>query len=542
MLLAVFAIAVLCSALFAWVALWRFPEFRSREAKVGEYRRDVVTAARAASSRLPSILGPSVLLATTVALTFGLRDSRVHEEVVILTLVLVWAETGVGWADDWQKSRGAGLSERVRLLAHCAVTVVAVVGAWQIGPYAASSFIEHALTSLAAGALFLFLVLSTGFTDGVDGLTNTLAVLGAAALIVWSLIHGNATTLMIAVALGGGAVVATVFNAPSNWTRNGSVPRRARAYLGDSGALLYGSFFAAIAIMQPSFELAPLLVAAVTLDGLSVFIQTGLLTPLFRRRLVFERFRRLPTFVPHTEFPVPFLSTPMHQHLNLTGMRPVQVVGSLAIFQVVTAALALAGLAIPIVTIRVLLWLGSVAVLVLPFIVLPSTRGLHIGVVDAPGETAVTIRRGLPFRLRSQPLWRTVEAIPLLREHDIPPGVLGRALHRYDVFAACAVGLHAIGADAESAVFLRRIPPLNLLLRPEAALLSVHLLPRDSDHITATVLAWRQAARAVFQEGRIDLSLKQLSCDAAKSGDHILAAALLRQVRAGDHDCPEASS
>src|SRR5207249_11453357 len=60
---------------------------------------------------------------------------------------------------------------------------------------------------------------------------------------------------------------------------------------------------------------------AFVLEGLSALIQGRVLTRrIFRRRLLMLRFASSDhKNVPHTEFPLPFLATPLHHHFDLIG-------------------------------------------------------------------------------------------------------------------------------------------------------------------------------------------------------------------------------
>ena len=58
---------------------------------------------------------------------------------------------------------------------------------------------------------------------------------------------------------------------------------------------------------------------AFVLEGLSVLISARIMTRFFRRHLQILRFANTDKFVPHTEFPLPFLATPLHHHFDLLG-------------------------------------------------------------------------------------------------------------------------------------------------------------------------------------------------------------------------------
>ena len=57
---------------------------------------------------------------------------------------------------------------------------------------------------------------------------------------------------------------------------------------------------------------------AFVLEGLSALISARVLTRFFRNRLQILSFASSHEFVPHTEFPLPFLATPLHHHYDLS--------------------------------------------------------------------------------------------------------------------------------------------------------------------------------------------------------------------------------
>ena len=121
--------------------------------------------------------------------------------------------------------------------------------------------------------------------------------------------------------LGTGAILGYLpWNWPSAWAaRRGKATRRAKIYMGDSGALGLGGLLAMIAIFSRNELLLLLIGGSFVLEGASAFISTRVLVRIFRRRLQLLRFLSSSEFVPHTEFPLPFLATPLHHHFDLLG-------------------------------------------------------------------------------------------------------------------------------------------------------------------------------------------------------------------------------
>lgn len=519
--------AALVTALVGLLLLRLFPNFRSREQKSGEYRRDVVAAAKAGSSRLSAVVGPAMLLGLAAAIIPCAAYWPSAAPRLGYLLALCALEWLLGWLDDLRKARrGLGLGERSRLLAHGAIALLAGGGYIGLGFAGAAGFWGQLGAFVVVVIAFMYLVLSAGFSDGVDGLTASLTALSALAFGVLGVLAGRAALGLGAGATLGMALGALALNTPSDWTRTGTVPRRARAYLGDSGALLGGAAVALVAVTGGVIAVLPLLAAGFVVEGSSVFLQTGLLTPLFRRGLRLRRFRAAPTLVPHTEFPLPFLATPLHHHLNLVGLRPLQCQALFWRLQVVAAALGIGATLVPAAWPRAALWLAGLLALLLPLSALAALQPLFLSEErTASGEVALTICRGRPWQLWSLRLYRPVERLPGLRLPDGARGLLERPLKRYDALCLAAEAALAAGRPAEAQALLRRVPALNLLLRPEAALLAASLGEREGA-LDDLLHGWQAALRPHYQEGRLELVIDELRERALAAGQPALAAAL----------------
>ncbi len=530
---AVAAVSAACAAglltvLASEAGLRLFPDFRSREQKSGEYRRDVTTAAAAGSSRLPSVVGPAMLLALTVVVLAAAWVWRAGAPSMLYLLGLCWLETLLGWLDDLRKSRGQGLSERSRLAAHLAIAVLAAVFYAVLGFGRHASVAGQIVAAVIVGVAFLYIVLSAGFSDGVDGLTVSLTGITGLAYVVLGVWWSAEALGLTAGAVAGVALGALVVNAPSNWTRTGMARRRARGYIGDSGALLAGAAVAGLAITSGTLALLPLLAAGFVLEGGSVFLQTGLLVPLFRRGLRPRRFRDSPTLVPHTDFPLPFLATPLHHHLNLAGLQPLQVGATFWLIQGCAAILGLAAAAIAPPLARAGLWVAGVGAVLMVTVVMAGAKPQFLTKDETSGD--LRLCRGLPLQLWRLRLYRDAERAPGVQAAGCVVPWLDRPLHRYDCLCLAALAAADQGASDAATRLIRRVPTLNLLLRPEAALL-VAQQADQRDELVTVVQTWRSALRQVYQEGRVDLLLSDLSGLADARHEPALADALRGQIR-----------
>src|SRR5205085_7217198 len=168
--------------------------------------------------------------------------------------------------------------------------------------------------------------LSVDFSDGLDGLAGGLVF--SAALAFGIIITGNIDpqhpeeiVLEVMSLLCAASTLGYLpWNWPSAWAaRRGSAKRRAKIYMGDSGALGLGGILAMIAIFYRQESLLLMIGGAFVLEGLSALMSAKVMTPFFRKRLQMLRFASTPVHVHHTEFPLPFLATPLHHHFDLIG-------------------------------------------------------------------------------------------------------------------------------------------------------------------------------------------------------------------------------
>ena len=251
----------------------------------------------------------------------------------------------IGFIDDIQKSiRKQGLSERTSLmLATVAAAGAAVV--YASTPASTSVFsmriwvgADIAGNILFAGwtfILFMVIVISTGISDGVDGLTpglGMIAAIGIALACTVKMIAAGPAWMVAGISAG-----ILLLNLPSTWTPQSTKKRRARIYLGDSGALTLGALLTAAALTAGVDLLLPLISAIIILEGLSSVVQAKVCVPLCRR------FKRLGgpqhKSMHHSEFPLPFVTTPLHYHLEFIGLDRLKLVGAMWLLASIAAAI-----------------------------------------------------------------------------------------------------------------------------------------------------------------------------------------------------------
>ncbi len=458
--LLVFVACAIASLLLCGVAKALFPTFRSGEYKGGTHRQDLSPdGTEIKTIELPLVGGPAFILAIVssgLAIGYFLHFSSTQWTLLLIGLGAMSGFGLVGFIDDWHKvHRNEGISEYAKLFGVLSVSMAAGLFYFFLLPSGRESYgvyidifknlvCAHPHTqqqpcSVAYGQvayfgwlIFLTLMigfigtvtsLSVDFSDGLDGLAGGLVFTAALAfgIIVTGIIQqGNQAGIVLEVLslLCAGAVFGYLpWNWPSSWAarpNRSKAKRRAWIYMGDSGALGLGGILAIIAIFSREEVLLLMVGGAFVLEGLSALVSARLMTPFFRRKLQILRFASSDTFVTHTEFPRPFLATPMHCHFDLLGWdRRLLVYGAWALGAMFAALGVMVGIA-PATWQR---YLGRILVLILALIVWSSgswTKGYFIG--KHPADQRKRRRRlalyyGFPYRLLGIKLYHLVEII-----------------------------------------------------------------------------------------------------------------------------------
>lgn len=513
-------IFIACSALsyvLCGLARRLFPRFRSGEHKPGTHRPDMPLGGREIKNvELPLVGGPAFTIATVVTgLAAGYLLKFSYEQWTLLFIAL-GATIGymiVGFIDDWNKVySNEGISERAKFLGVFFVSVTAAVlyfalspaGRVSYSPYKDLPFI-HALlcndpkagdalvceVSFGQVAFFgwlIFLIILTGitgsltslsvdFSDGLDGLSGGLVFSAAIAfgIVISGIINQqNGIVLEVLSLLCAGSVLGYLpRNWPSSWkARWGKAPRRAKIIMGDSGSLSLGGMLAMIAIFLRQEYLLFMIGGVFVLEGLSALISARLMTRFFRRRLQLLRFASSKEFVPHTEFPLPFLATPLHHHFDLLGWdRRRLVYGAWALGACFAVLGVFSGLA-PYPWER---WLARILVLILAWIVWSSgswSKRYFVGLHPAQStrRRRLALYYGYPYTLMGINLYHLVEIIEASEDMIETPAeniALWQRMNIYDARAMLGLYCYRAGYYPAALTHWTLIPERNRVQRPE---------------------------------------------------------------------------
>ncbi|GCF07677.1 hypothetical protein KDI_12410 [Dictyobacter arantiisoli] len=449
----------------------------------------------------------------------------------ILLLIALGAMLGymlVGFIDDWRKVyRNEGISEIFKFSAVFLVGAVAAAlyffllpqsgqisySLWKDLPIL-NTFLcprpipgHSEICSVAGNPVsyygwLIFLMLMTGvvgsltsisvdFSDGLDGLAGGLvfsASLGI-GIVVTGLVgtQPNGVVLEVLALLGAGGVLGYLpLNWPSAWSaRRGHATRRAKIIMGDSGALGMGGLLSMIAIFSRNETLLLMIGGAFVLEGLSALISARLLTRFFRRYLTILRFANTNKFVPHTEFPLPFLATPLHHHFDLLGWDRRRLVYAAWALGACFAAL---GIVVSLVPFSWQRYIGRFLILLLAILIWSSgswSKNYFVG-KHSDGRTRrqrLALYYGYPFAIMRIKLYHMVEVTEASEDVIETPAEELALWQRMTIFDARAMlGLYCYRAGYYPAALAQwtRIPERNRVLRPEI----VHLLNEVDNQLT----------------------------------------------------------
>lgn len=502
-LLLIFTTCAVISLLLCGIARKLFPKFRSGEYKPGPHRSDLpvmpASGREIKTIELPLVGGPAFTLAilgTGIAAGFLLKFSSAQWTLLLIGLGATFGYMIVGFIDDWHKVHSnEGLSERTKFAGVFFVSMAAAFFYYWLlpdgkTPYSPYLDIFGKLFYTVPYLWLIFLMLLTGvigsvtslsvdFSDGLDGLAGGLVFSTALAfgIIVTGIIdrqHPEGIVMELLALLCAGSVLGYLpWNWPSSWAaRRGSAKRRAVIYMGDSGALSLGGILAMIALLSRNELLLLMIGAAFVLEGLSALISAKVLTRFFRRHLQSLRFMSNREYVPHTEFPLPFLATPLHHHFDLLGWdRRRLVYGAWAL----GACFAVLGVMVGLDPITWQRWVGRFLVVLLAWIVWSSgswTRRYFVG--KHPAERTrrrrLALFYGFPFRLMGFRLYHLVEVIEASEDVIETPAEEIALWQRMNIFDARAMlGLYCYRAGYYPAALAQwtRIPERNRALRPD---------------------------------------------------------------------------
>lgn len=508
------------SLIICLIARHLFPHFRSGEHKPGVFRPDQSTGSfrfdlnssnrrveqpaggrEVSAMELPLVGGPAMTLAAigaSVITGWLLNISR--DQWVLLTILLAGLAgfTLVGFVDDFQKfRRGTGISELQKFIGVLLVSLLVGAALNRLVPSAKHAYSPYSDVPLLgtiiqhvhfAWPIFFLLLTSTvssatslsvDFSDGLDGLAGGLIVSAALAFAVIILAQhdpGNDPLVLVGLAAAGAALGFLPHNWPSAWAARGPsrlVQRAARIYMGDSGALGLGGLLGLIAIVSRQ-ELPLIFIGgAFVLEGFSALYQGRILTRFFRRFLSVIRYTNAKATVPHTEFPLPFMATPMHHHFDLLGWDRRRLVYGAWTLGAGFATLAVAAALAPFTWER---YLARFVALLIAIVVWRSGRwtrhyfvGLHPFKKSGPRQLALFY--GYPFLLFGKPMYHLVEIVPEVSEdaiqNPIEEAFLWQRVTIYD--ARTTLGYFCYRANYYTAAInqWKRIPRPNLHMRPQ---------------------------------------------------------------------------
>jgi phospho-N-acetylmuramoyl-pentapeptide-transferase len=409
------------------------PGFISREKKEGAYRIEDMRRMDPVSTKLPHSGGIAVLIGFTITLLVSSNLGLVSASFRWF-LLPIWGFSIAGLLDDIRKTQGTGISQRTKLIFVASFSfLLTLVLYFRFGfnsPYTPYNQVSYFLIPAIWFIWFVIMsvtittttTLATGFSDGMDGLLAGLWLIAALAYATFSTIHQAVISSVISFALVGAAASFLLFNLPSAWAAGKPrTLRRARLYLGETGSMMVGSTFAFLAILSQT-ELTWAVIGGVfVLEGATAFYQAKMLTPFFRRFLTLPRHIHNGNghSFPHTEFPLPFLSTPYHCHLDLLGLGRLKIVYMFWALGLMLAVLGVTSVLVNELFAKVVIWLTGVSLIAAFWIFGVWTKSVFLGFYKSnDGKILLSVKRGKPYKLFGRKIYWN-EEITELREVDL---------------------------------------------------------------------------------------------------------------------------
>ncbi|HEV2471290.1 MAG TPA: hypothetical protein VGS41_01410 [Chthonomonadales bacterium] len=491
------------SLVLCFIGKLLFPKFRSGELKLGPHRADMHDASgrEIKTIELPLVGGPAMTLAIIamgIGAGFFFNFNPGQWTLLIIALSATLGFMIVGLVDDWYKvHKSEGISERSKAGGVVVVSMAAAFFYYWLTtqgrqPYSPYSDILGPLFSHFPLAWLICLMLVTGligsvtsisvdFADGLDGLAGGLVFSATLAfgIIFTGLLnpkHPEGIVLEVLALLSTGSVLGYLpWNWPSSWAaRRSTAKRRAKIYMGDSGALALGGIMAMVAIFSRNEILLLMIGCAFVLEGLSSLISAKVLVRFYRKHLQLLRYASQREFVPHTEFPKPFLATPLHHHFDLLGWdRRRLVYGAWAL----GACFATIGVFVAFAPETWQRYLGRILVLLLAWAIWSSgswSRRYFVG--KHPAERTrrrrLALYYGYPYRIMRMPLYHLVEVIDANEDVIETPAeelALWQRMNIYDARAMLGLYCYRAGYYPAALAQWNRIPEANRKLRPNIA-------------------------------------------------------------------------
>jgi hypothetical protein len=250
--------------------------------------------------------------------------------------------------------------------------------------------------------------------------------------------------------------------------------------MGDTGSLALGGLLALVAIIS-RLEFVLLFIGGVfVLEGLSALISARILVRFFRKFLRLERYNSSGRGFLHTEFPLPFLATPMHHHYDLLGWDRKRLVYGAWLLGTGLGVLGVASVIGTFTWQRYLARFAALLVIAFVWQTGPWTRSFFIGIhrpvadVDSVSKppSVLGLYYGFPFRLFGRRLYGEVDTTSITSEAFHSPAEKLFLWQRMSVFDARSVlGFYCYqeGAIDDALRVWGRIPKGNLEKRPDIA-------------------------------------------------------------------------
>lgn len=275
-----------------------------RQLKVGQSIREEGPKSHYEKAGTPTMGGIVFVIATVLSMIIFNKEAFFSMEGIMITIVFL-SYFAIGLYDDLLiviKKKNDGLSVKTKLVLQALVVVLLIIVSsnYILDPTITTISFFNFNIDLGYFYLAFILIMFVGYsnavnlTDGLDGLSSITVAISLIFMAVIAYVQNQQTILLYIVALIGGLIGFFVYN-----------KKPAKIFMGDTGALALGGFFAIIALLL-KVELLSIIIGFVfVMELMSVVIQ-----------IIFFKTRKKRVF----------RMSPIHHHFELGELKEAKTV------------------------------------------------------------------------------------------------------------------------------------------------------------------------------------------------------------------------
>lgn len=260
------------TSLLISVVLMPFLIKKLNQYKIGQSIREEGPKSHYEKAGTPTMGGLVFVFAAIVSMLIFNRDNLFSIEGIMITIVFL-SYFFIGLYDDLLiviKKKNDGVSVKMKLLLQTLVVVLLIIVSSNYLLDPSMTKLDFFGFSFDLGYLYLLFILimfvgysnAVNLTDGLDGLSSITVAIALFFMGIIAFVQNQQTELLYIVSLIGGLIGFFVYN-----------KKPAKIFMGDTGALALGGFYAIIALLLKVEMLSIIIGFVFVMETLSVIIQ-----------------------------------------------------------------------------------------------------------------------------------------------------------------------------------------------------------------------------------------------------------------------------